>query len=371
MTKINKSFVIQQQMNAFKAKFQFPFTINDTLVDIEEMGENYPHGLVPLVDIAAGIKILIQHKISNPVGNKYSGHKMKCYSGELIHKDSVLTHWMFQRNSYCNNVANIVVNWFEPCARSGKGVRLPKKYGSIVLPADSGHTSISRIIRGEDMLPFEITDIPDQGTFDDTLQLAIEVAGEIFLSLNSKNVKKPNKFDIYRIAVVQKQEPEFSIHNIAAPLGFKFKQDATLGMTIHNLNDIHFLWNLDKKTTPGVALETALSWWKRNWPNETVDPCLSASFGMLMLRETERNKKPWTVKQQDTLASLIKNKWKIVEFADDFIKEAYSEVTNGEGAHDSNHQVMYGLAYLSNKYLKGAAVIPSSIDFSKAKTRVL
>lgn len=368
MAKVNKSFVIQQQMNVYKSKFKLPFTINDTIVDIEEMGENYPHGLVPLVDIAEGIKILIQHKISNAVGNKYGTHNLKCWSGEMIPANTVLTHWMFQRNSYCNNVANIVINWFEPCARSGKGVRLPKKYGSIVLPADSGHTSISRIIRGEELLPFEITDIPDQGNFEDTLQLAIEIAGEIFLSLNSKSVKKPNKFDIYRIAVVQKQEPEFSIHSIANPLGFKFKQDATSGMTIHNLNDIHVLWKLDKN---GEYLKIALEWWKRNWSSETVDPCLSASFGMLMFREYEKNKKHWTKKQQDELAKVIKGKWNIVEFADDFIKEAYSEVTNAEGAHDSNHQVMYGLAYLSNKYLKCSAVIPSSIDFSKAKTRVL
>jgi len=119
MAKVNKSFVIQQQMNAYKAKFKHPFTINDTIVDIEEMGENYENGLVPVVDIAEGVKIIIQHKIANPVGNKYSGYKMNCISGEMIPATTVFTHWMFQRNSYCNNIANIFLNWFEPCARSG------------------------------------------------------------------------------------------------------------------------------------------------------------------------------------------------------------------------------------------------------------
>lgn len=367
-TRTNGSYVIQQQMNAYKAKFKHPFTINETIVDIEEMGENYPHGLVPVVDIAEGIEILIQRKIANPVGNKYSSYEMECFSGEMIPASSVFTHWMFQRNSYCNNVANIIMSWFEPCARSGKGVRLPKKYGSIVLPADSGHTGLARIIRDETMLPFEITDIPDQGTFEDTLQLAIEVAGEIFLSLNSKSVKKPNKFDIYRIAVVQKQEPEYSIHTVVDPLGFKVKQAASTGMTIHNLQDIHFLWNLDKE---GDMLNVALSWWKRNWPTETVDPCLSAAFGFFMSRENTRLKKMWTLKQQDSLANLIKSRWNIIEFADDYIKESYAEVTGDEGSHDSNHQVMYGLAYLSNKYLKGSALIPLSLDFDKAVNRVL
>ena len=368
MARVNKSFVLQQQMNAYKAKFTHPFTINDTIVDIEEMGENYAHGLVTVVDIAEGVRIIIQHKIANPVGNKYASFIMNCITGEMVPADTVHTHWMFQRNSYCNNVANIFNNWFEPCARSGKGVRLPEKYGSLVLPADSGHTGLARIIRGETMLPFEITDIPDQGNFADTLQLAIEVAGEIFLSLNSKNVKKPSKFDIYRIAVVQKQEPEYSIHNILDPLGFKVKQDATTGMTIHNLNDVHVLWKLDKE---GEYLKTSMEWWKRNWPTETVDPCLSAAFGMFMNREADRTKKHWSKKSQDELANIIKTKWNIVEFADDFIKEAYAEVTGGEGAHDSNHQVMYGLSYLTNKYLKGSSTIPSSIDFSKAEHRVL
>lgn len=369
MAKINKQFVMQQQMNAYKAKFKHPFTI-DTSVDIEEMGANYPHQLVPIVDIAEGVKILIQHKIASPIHSKYSTYKIKCFSGEPVPIETIHTHWMFQRNTYCNNTANIVINWFEPNARSGKGVRLPAIYGSIVLPADSGHTSIARIIRGETHIPFEITDIEDQGTFETTLQLAMEIAGEIFLSLNSKHVKKPNKFDIHRIAVVQQQEPELSIHNIIDPLGFKVKE-AKVDMTIHNLNDIHFLWDLDKKTTPGVALETALSWWKKHWPTETVDPCLSASFGLLMNRETIRNKKPWSKAQQDALAKYIKGRWKIVEHADDFIKEAYSEVTEGEGAHNSNHQVMYGLTYIANTYLKHNIPIPASVDFSKATNRVL
>jgi len=367
MAKINKQFVIQQQLDAFKAKFKHEFTIGD-IVDIEEMGANYPNELVPLVDIARGVKILIQHKISNPIGGKYNNYAIDCFSGEQVPIEKVMTHWMFQRNTYCNNISNIVVNWFEPCARSGKGVRLPAIYGSIVLPADSGHTSVARIIRGETTIPFEIAEVPDQGTFESTLQLAMEIAGEIFLSLNSKNVKKPSKFDIYRIAVVQQQSPEVNIHNVVEPLGFKVKQNSTAEMTIHNLQDIHFLWNLDKT---GVILGAALRWWKRNWKDETVDPCLSAAFGLLMHRERERKNK-WTVVKEDELAALLKSKFKIIEIADDYIKESYAEVTEGEGSHDSNHQVMYGLAYMWNqKNPKSGILIPSSVDFSKAKGRVM
>ena len=216
-----------------------------------------------------------------------------------------------------------------------------------------------------------ISDIPDQGSFEETLQLAKEVAGEIFLSINNKTVKRPNKFDIYRIAVVQKQEPEYSIDNIINPLGFKVKA-VPAGMTIHNLQDIHFLWKLDSKNDDkGVALHTALAWWKRNWPNDPVDPCLSASFGFLMNIETKRNKQPWSDSDQDQLAAILKQRWNIIEFADDYIKEAYSEVTGGGGVHDSNHQVMYGLAYIWNKANNTNIPIPSGLDFSKAVNRVL
>jgi hypothetical protein len=275
---------------------------------------------------------------------------------------------MFQRNTYNKNVTNIFNNWFEPCARSGKGVRLPEQYGGIVLAADSSHTSVTRIIRGDNYLPFEISEIPDQGSYRATLKLAIEVAGEIFLSLNNKTVKRPNKFDIYRIAVVQQQEPEFSIHNVISPLGFKVKQESAAPMTIHNLQDIHFLWNLDKT---GVVLDKALAWWKRNWAGDTVDPCLGASFGYLMHLEQGRLKRPWTIKEEDQLAKIIQQRWNIIEFADDFIKHAYSEVTLGQGYHDSNNQVMYGLAYIWNNATNAGITIPSGLDFSKAKKYVL
>ena len=375
MPRSNKSFALQQRLDACLGKYKHPFTATNTIVDIEEMGDNFKDGLVPLTAIAEVIGVIISEQIKTPIGSKYSHHNVVCQSGVLVHKSKTLTHWAFQRNSYCNNVAKIVNHWFEPCARSGKGVRLPEKYGGIVLPADSGHTSIARIIRGEEYLPFEITDVPDQGNYENTLQLAKEIAGEIFLSLNSKSVKKPSAFDIYRIAVVQKQEPEYTIHNIIDPLGYKVKQDSNKSMTIHNLNDVMFLYKLGKNSE-GKWLKTSMSWWKKNFADETVDPCLTAAFGLLMFRENER-KSSWTTKQQDDLANYIKGRWKIIEHVDDFIKAAFSEVTYDEESEmstvtlDHNNQVMLGLSYIANRYLGHTIPIPQGVNFSKAKVNVL
>lgn len=374
MPRVNKSFALQQKLDACMSKYKYPFTATNTIVDIEEMGVNFEHELVPLESIAEVIEIIISEQIKTPIGSKYSHYLVKCLHGEMIHKSKVLTHWAFQRNSYVNNVVNIFNHWFEPCARSGKGVRLPERYGSIVLPADSGHTSVARIIRGDEYLPFEITDIPDQGNYEDTLQLAKEIAGEIFLSLNSKNVKKPTAFDIYRIAVVQKQEPDYSIHNILDPLGYKVKQNSNKSMTVHNLNDVIFLFKLGK--VKGKWLKSAMSWWKKHFSNETVDPCLSAAFGLLMFREDER-KSSWTAKQQDELANYLKSKWNVIEFVDDHIKAAFAEVTYDEESKmptitlDHNNQVMLGLAYIANKQLGHNIPIPQGVDFSKAKVNVL
>lgn len=374
MARSNKSFVLQQRLDACLSKYEHPFTATNTIVDIEEMGDNFEGGLVPLTALAEVIEIIISEQIQTPVGSKYSHYDVACQSGVPVHKSKVLTHWTFQRNSYCNNVAKIYNLWFEPCARSGKGVRLPEKYGSIVLPADSGHTSVARIIRGEEYLPFEITDVPDQGNYDDTLQLAKEIAGEIFLSLNSKSVKKPSAFDIYRIAVVQKQEPEYSIHNILDPLGYKVKQDSAKSMTIHNLNDVMVLYKLG--TNKGKWLKVAMSWWKKHFADESVDPCLTAAFGLLMSREDER-KSSWTVKQQEDLANYIKGRWKIIEHVDDVVKAAFSEVTYDNESKmstitlDHNHQVMLGLSYIANKYLGHKIPIPQGVNFAKAKTNVL
>jgi hypothetical protein len=374
MPRANKSFALQQRLDACLSKYKHPFTATNTIVDIEEMGDNFESGLVPLTAIAEVIEIIISEQIKTPVGSKYSHHNVVCQSGVQVHKSKVLTHWTFQRNSYCSNVARIFNFWFEPCARSGKGVRLPEQYGGIVLPADSGHTSVARIIRGEEYLPFEITDVPDQGNYEDTLQLAKEIAGEIFLSLNSKSVKKPSAFDIYRIAVVQKQEPEYSIHSILDPLGYKVKQDSNKSMTVHNLNDVMFLYKLG--TSKGKWLKSSMSWWKKHFSEESVDPCLTAAFGLLMSREDER-KCGWTVKQQEELANYIKGRWKIIEHVDDVVKAAFAEVTYDKESQmstitlDHNNQVMLGLSYIANKYLGHKIPIPSGVDFTKAETNVL
>jgi hypothetical protein len=374
MPRANKSFALQQRIDACMSKYQHPFTATNTFVDIEEMGANFSDELVPLTAIAEVIGIIISENIKTPIGSKYSHHVIPCVQGELVHRSKAMTHWAFQRNSYCGNVAKIINYWFEPCARSGKGVRLPEIYGGLVLPADSGHTSVARIIRGDEYLPFELADVPDQGNFQDTLKLAKQIAGEIFLSLNSKNVKRPTEFDIYRIAVVQQQEPQFSIHNILDPLGYKVKQNSDKNMVVHNLNDVLYLYNLGKNTK-GKYLKESMSWWKKHFGDESVDPCLTASFGNLMYREDER-KCSWSASDKDKLAKVIKDRWNLIEHVDDKIKAAFAEVTydpilEKPKAMEHNDQVMLGLAYLANTYMGHNIPIPKDVDFSKAKVNVL
>jgi hypothetical protein len=96
-----------------------------------------------------------------------------------------------------------------------------------------------------------------------------------------------------------------------------------------------------------------------------------------MHRERERKNK-WSVADQDKLATMLKDKFNIIEKADDWIKEAFAEVTWDNAAKmqtitlDHNNQVMLGLAYMWNKKNpKSGILIPSGVDFSKATSRVL
>ena len=363
MARVSKSFSLNQRLSAYRNKFDKPFRIEKSFVDLEEMSENYPHGLIPLQDIADGVKLFISDQIENPVGHQFEEYNLPTAVYADVPKDKVVEHPLFQRNKVPTNVGKIISNWFDSCAKPGQGVRLPAKYGSLVLNADSGHTNTARIIRGDITLPFEVTDIPDQGDFESTLELAIRVAGEIFLSINNKVVRKPNQFDIFRIAVVQGQQPQASQAEIFKELGFKVKHNGTEAGCIHNLNEITNLWKLDgNEDEEGTYLKRALAWWKRTYPNEAVDGCLTASFGLLMKKQNER--RPWSRKEEDQLGKLLTARWKFGVHAQLALKAAYTEATEGEGAHENNYQVMYGMAHLYNStYPAKSIIVPKSINF--------
>ncbi len=369
----SKGFKLNQRLTAYKQKFVKPFRIEKSFIDLEEMSENYDHGLIPLVDIAQGVEVFIEEDISNPIGNKFAEYNLPEPVYADVPKDKVFEHPLFQRNKVPTNVGRIISMWFSSCAKPGQGVRLPEIYGSIVLNADSGHTNTGRIIKGYETLPFEVTDIPDQGDYESTLNLAIAVAGEIFLSINNKVVRRPNQFDLFRIASFQGEYPQKQQDDIFKSFDppFRVKHNGVGSGIVHNLNEVNNLWNLDKKSDePGEYLRRSLDWWRRTYPHEEVDGCLSASFGYLMFRQDKI--RSWTRKEEDQLGDILKQRWKIGADVDDFIKAAYTEVTGGEGMHEHNYQVMYGLAYLYNKQYPGRAIAnPPMVDFSKSSQFVL
>lgn len=366
MARVNKSFQFNQKLSAYKNSFDKPFRIEKSFVDLEEMSENYTHGLIPLKDIARGVQVFVEDELANPLGNKFAEYNLPEPVYADVPVDKVFEHPLFQRNKVPTNVGRIISMWFSSCAKPGQGVRLPEQYGSIVLNADSGHTNTARIIKGYVTLPFEVTDIPDQGDYESTLNLAIAVAGEIFLSINNKVVRRPNQFDLFRIASFQGEYPQAQQDAIFKELGFKVKHNGQGSGVIHNLNEVTNLWNLNKKSgNEGEYLRRALDWWKRTYPNEEVDGCLTASFGYLMFRQDKVRK--WSPKEEDQLGAILVERWKIGALVDDHIKAAYTEITGGEGMHEHNFQVMYGLAYLYNKKYPGKAVPnPVMVDYSKA-----
>ena len=363
MARVSKSFSFNQRLSAYKNKFNKPFRIEKSFVDLEEMSENYSHGLIPLVDIADGVKLFVSDQIANPLGHKFEEYNLPSPVYADVPKDKVREHPLFQRNKVPTNVGKIISIWFDSCAKPGQGVRLPKKYGSLVLNADSGHTNTARIIRGDSTLPFEVTDIPDQGDFESTLELAIRVAGEIFLSINNKAVRRPNQFDLFRIAAYQGEYPQANQAEIFKELGFKVKHNGTEAGCVHNLNEITNLWKLDEdKDEEGTHLRRALAWWKRTYPNEAVDGCLTASFGLLMKKQNAV--RPWSKKEEDQLGKLLVDRWKFGEEAQLTLKKEYTNATDGEGAHENNVQVMYGMAHLYNSVYSGKSIkVPKSINF--------
>lgn len=350
MAKTKRRATSHNSLSNYLAKFNHPFTIESAFIDCKEMSKNYTHGLIPLTEIAAAVDATIgpwQGRI-----NQYFGLINLTPYYEDVDVTHVFSHPAFNRDTSPNHCAKLEQDWFDQFAMVSLGLKMPAKYGNIVLNADSTHTSTNRIRMGLTKLPFWVADVPDQGNFADTFALALLMAGHLFLAINVRNKRGVDIFDQHFIKVATGIYPAPQIDTIVNNVpGVVIKRAGNkIAGAIHNLNETYQTFELDADTSnPGKLLDTSLNWLMRNFKYQSIDGCLLTSFAMFCQELEEANLK-LSIADADKLANELIKRYSYANNAQLEIKKAcllLNKARPGYVALDSNYVVSNGLKHIA------------------------
>lgn len=352
--------VAHNSLQNFMQNFKTPFTVEPAFIDCKEMSKNYPNGLIPLTDIAKAVDCVIgpwQGRI-----NQYFGLINLTPRFEMVPATNVFSHPAFNRDTSPNHCAKLEADWFDQFAMTSLGLKMPDVYGGQVLNADSTHTSTDRIRMGLTDLPFWLADVPDQGSFQSTFDLALLMAGHLFLAINVRNKRGVDIFDQHFIKVATGIYPAPQIDTVVNKVpGVSIKRAGNrIPYAIHNLNETYLTFELDQNTAkPGRLLEMSLNWLVRNFKHQSIDGCLLSSFAMFV-QELEDQGLSITNAQVDTLATELINRYNTANNAQLEIKKACLLLNKNNPGYtplDSNYVVSNGL-----KHIAAALKIPTVRD---------
>ncbi len=335
----------------FMQKFKHQFTLQGSHIDIKDMSQNYPNGMIPLVDIAQAVDAVVgpwQGRI-----NQYQGIQNLPVKFEMIDIFEIFTHPAFNRDTSPNHCVKIEEDWLDQFATPNIGVKLPKKYGGQVMTADSTHTGTNRVRMGSTKIPFWVCEIPDQGDFQKTFDAALLMAGHLFLAINVRNKRGVDIFDQHNIKAATGIYPAPQINYIISkvpPVIIK-RASVKIPYAIHNLNEVQLTFDLDSHTQkPGRLLEKSLQWMVRNFKHQSIDGCLQTSFAIFTDANESANIRHTDI-ELDHLATELINRYQTSRNAQLKIKEACLLIKNKKNPNfkpiDNNYLVSNGLYHIA------------------------
>ena len=367
MAKIKGRSTTHNSVGQYLSKFSNKFEIEEAYIDCKGMGENFPDSLIPLKELADAVDSVHgpwQGRINQYTNSSPAGQVLTLFNltprFEMVPIDKVFTHYSSNRDTSPNHCLKLEMDWLDQFAMCNLGLKLPEQYGGIVINADSTHTGVNRIRKGDTELPFWVANIPDQGDYISTFRYALFVAGHLFLAINVRNKRNADIFDQHFIKVACGIYPAPQIQSIVSSIpGVAIKRGGkNVAKAIHNLNETYLTYELDQGSQfPGTLLKNSLLWQVNNFPHQSIDGCLLTSYAMLLWSNQSQGI-TWSGNESNDLARILKNKYNTARNIQLKIKEAYVGWNNSSYAKlDNNHLVSNGLKHICRK--NG---IPSSRD---------
>lgn len=347
----------KQRIASWLKKFNHRFHVDKTAVDLRDMANNYPDGLIPVLDIADGIEAVIGSPRAAR-GSVDPQNAAKVPKFTYVKTTDTYINPIFQRDVAPNHVRNIEKHVdtrmiLVPCA-----VKMIVDGKPRYCIWDGGHTVQLLIRQGWDHIPVWYTDVDDLSP--DELVKAEEamvgLAGRSFLCIN-KTFKRPvSGYDEFMIRLETRDVDAMKIMNILRANGcrpYRFKRQS--GDVTH----FEALWeayNLQNASgIKGAYLARALAFHRKHWPAASIEAEVMRPMAMLYaMCDSELGQTP-SSQFDDDLGDYLARRFGSAESVQESIKASYA------GAHpngrDSNPvQVTGGLLNIYQRHINKETV---------------
>ena len=365
MKNLKKRATAHNAIGKILNQYHHKFGIDPAFIDCRDLSVNFKDNLIPMVDLANIVDSVIgpwQGRINKYTSTTLAGQILDLHSLTpsfmMVPKIKLVVHPSFNRDTSPNHCLKLERDWLDQNAVCGLGLKMPDKYGGLIYNADTTHTGVNRIRRGDNELPMWVAHVPDKGSYEATHEYALFVAGHLFLAINVRNKRNCCIFDQHFIKVSCGIHPAPQIQNIIDKIPKigpnEFVQIIHGGnkhpYAIHNLKEVYNTYDLDAKSSrPGQLLDSSIKWLIRNFKHQSIDGCLMSSFA-LFLRDNIEAGIVLDNTQQDQLAAELISRYTGSNQAQLKIKDAWIGWNNKQYDQlDHPYLVSNGLKYLATK----------------------
>jgi hypothetical protein len=350
MAKLSKTKEKELRIANVLAQYTHKFDVEDAAIDLREMSNNFPNGIIP-------------SKAINEVVNAVLGpapmprlsvdpRQLKIPKFEWVPLDLVGINPIFQRDESPNHVAKIEAMFqadmiIVPCA-----IKDPVT-GQFLL-WDGNHTREVCERQGWSHIPVWYTEaaIDDEHSIEEATKILILKAGKSFLTINRFGKRMCGNYDAHMVSVECGMPEPVTIQNIVNANNCQVKRVSTKAGDISHIEHLYGSYDLVQASSgiKGLYLARSLKFHRDTWPKEEVRGIMMLAMARLY-QQTELQTGVLLDQAFDTeFGAILKKVYGQSEKVHIRIKDQFESHFGSLGAHPV--VVTSGLILTYNKHSK-------------------
>lgn len=281
MATISKTKLKEQRIKNFLTKFEVPFEMEDSAIDLRTMSQNYKNGIIPSKDITEAVEAVLG---ASPLPRgSVDPRQLNIPQFTWAPIDDIGIDPRFQRDIAPNHVSKIEADFqsdmiIVPCA-----VKDPVS-GKFLL-WDGNHTRQTCERMGWSHVPIWYTEaqIDDEHSLEEAIKILVLHAGRSFLTINKKNKRPVGRYDEHMVSVECGEPESIIVQNICDANNVYIRKTSKKAGDISHIEHLYGAYGLVQASSgiKGIYLARALKFHRDTWPKEEIRPIVMLGMARL------------------------------------------------------------------------------------------
>jgi hypothetical protein len=278
---ISKTKLKEQRIKNFLANYQTKFDMEDSVIDLRTMANNYPNGVIPNKDIGEAVTAVLGPAPMPRLSIDPTTLNVPKFA--WVAMDDIAIDPRFQRDVMPNHIAKIEALFkadtiIVPCAIKDP---ISNKY----LFWDGHHTTRVCERQGWTHMPVWYTEaqIDSTHSVEEATKILVSHAGNSMITINKSGKRQLSRYDEHMIAVECEHTEPVIVQNIVNANNCQVKRAGSKPGDISHIEHLYGAYDLVQASTTikGIYLARALQFHRTTWPKEEVRGIMMLSMARL------------------------------------------------------------------------------------------